>query len=40
MNIMRLGGGATALILGISLGVFWIREWRRKKTTEHKETAA
>jgi len=34
MNIMRLGGGATALILGISLGVFWIREWRRKKKTE------
>jgi protein SCO1/2 len=40
MNIMRLGGGATALILGISLGVFWLREWRRKKKTEHKETAA
>jgi protein SCO1/2 len=36
MNIMRLGGGATALILGISLGIFWIREWRRKK----KEPAA
>ena len=40
MNIMRLGGGATALILGISLGVFWIREWRRKKRTDTKETAA
>jgi protein SCO1/2 len=40
MNIMRLGGGATALILGISLGIFWLREWRRKKNTEHKETAA
>jgi protein SCO1/2 len=40
MNIMRLGGGATALILGISLGVFWLRERRRKKNTEHKETAA
>jgi protein SCO1/2 len=36
MNIMRLGGGATALILGISLGVFWIREWRRKKKIEDK----
>lgn len=36
MNIMRLGGGATALILGISLGVFWIREWRRKKKIEEK----
>jgi protein SCO1/2 len=34
MNIMRLGGGATALILGISLGVFWLREWRRKKKFE------
>jgi protein SCO1/2 len=32
MNIMRLGGGATALILGIFLGVFWIREWRKKET--------
>jgi protein SCO1/2 len=40
MNIMRLGGGATALILGVALGIFWIREWRRKKNTEHKETAA
>jgi protein SCO1/2 len=42
MNIMRLGGGATALILGISLGVFWVREWRRKKRTdrEMKDTAA
>ena len=37
MNIMRLGGGATALILGISLGAFWIRERRRKKK---KDTAA
>jgi protein SCO1/2 len=32
MNIMRLGGGATTLILGIFLGVFWIREWRKKET--------
>ena len=32
MNIMRLGGGATALILGIFLGVFWIREWRKRIT--------
>jgi protein SCO1/2 len=30
MNIMRLGGGATALILGVSLGALWLREWRRK----------
>jgi protein SCO1/2 len=40
MNIMRLGGGATALILGISLGIFWIREWRRKKKVDAKDTAA
>jgi protein SCO1/2 len=40
MNIMRLGGGATALILGISLGIFWLREWRRRKKIEHEDTAA
>jgi len=40
MNIMRLGGGATALVLGISLGIFWIREWRRKKKTDVKGQAA
>jgi protein SCO1/2 len=40
MNIMRLGGGATALILGISLGIFWLREWRRRKKFEHEDTAA
>ena len=41
MNIMRLGGGATALILGISIGGFWAREWRRKKrSTEKKDTTA
>ncbi len=34
MNIMRLGGGATALILGISLAAFWVREWWRKKTID------
>ena len=40
MNIMRVGGGATALILGISLGGFWLRELRRKKKIEKKETTA
>jgi protein SCO1/2 len=41
MNIMRVGGSATALILGISLGGFWLRDWRRKrKLTDDKETAA
>ncbi len=40
MNIMRLGGGATALILGTTLGVFWLREWRRKRKQHTKEKAA
>jgi len=42
MNIMRVGGGATASILGVALGMFWFREWRRKKRTarEMKDTAA
>ena len=40
MNIMRLGGSATALILGISLGGFWLRERRRKNKPEKKETTA
>jgi protein SCO1/2 len=40
MNIMRVGGGATALILGISLGLLWFREWRRKQKNHGKENAA
>jgi protein SCO1/2 len=39
MNIMRVGGGATALILGVSLGSLWIRELRRRKRTEKRNTA-
>jgi protein SCO1/2 len=39
MNIMRLGGGATALILGISLAGFWFREWRRKKKSDEETVA-
>jgi protein SCO1/2 len=31
MNIMRLGGGATALVLGSSLALFWMRDYRRKR---------
>ena len=31
MNIMRLGGGATALVLGSSLALFWTRDLRRKR---------
>ena len=40
MNIMRVGGGATALILGIALGGLWFREWRRKNKKDTKETTA
>ncbi len=40
MNIMRVGGTATALVLGISLGALWFREWRRKRTTERKGDTA
>lgn len=31
MNIMRLAGALTVLVLGIFLGAFWLRESRRKK---------
>ena len=34
MNIMRLGGGATALVLGLSLGGYWLREARRRKKSD------
>jgi len=34
MNIMRVGGTATALILGLSLGGYWLREARRRKKTD------
>ena len=34
MNILRLGGGATALILGLSLGGYWLREARRRKKSD------
>jgi len=36
MNIMRLGGGATALILGLSLGGYWLREARRRKNSDRE----
>jgi len=31
MNIMRVGGGATVLLLGTALGLFWVRDSRRKR---------
>ena len=31
MNIMRLGAGATAIVLGLTLGGYWLREARRRR---------
>jgi len=31
MNIMRLGGGATAVILGLTIGANWLRDRRRRR---------
>ena len=39
MNIMRVGGGATALVLGLALGSFWILDVRRKRRTDKRNTA-
>jgi protein SCO1/2 len=39
MNIMRVGGGATALILGITLAFFWFTERRRKRSMTKEESA-
>jgi protein SCO1/2 len=36
MNIMRVGATATALIVGLTLGGFWLREARRKKTIDRE----
>jgi len=38
MNIMRVGGGATALILGGSLATFWVREAVRRRKRKRKFT--
>ena len=40
MNIMRVGGGASVLILGIAIGGMWFREWRRRNKKDAKETTA
>ena len=37
MNIMRVGGGATASILVVALGMFWFREWRRRKSPAKRD---
>jgi len=34
MNIMRLGGTATVLVLGLTLGGYWLREARRRKKSD------
>jgi protein SCO1/2 len=38
INIMRLGGGLTVLVLGLSLGMLWLRERRRRGDTESTPT--
>ena len=38
MNIMRVGGGATALVLGATLGVWWLRESRRRRRAAMEST--
>ena len=37
MNIMRVGGGATVLILGAGLGLLWIRDIKRRKKSMKRE---
>jgi len=39
MNIMRVGGGATALVLGLALGSFWILDVRRKRRADRRNAA-
>ena len=38
MNIMRVGGGATASILAVALSMFWLREWRRRKSLAKRDS--
>ena len=38
MNIMRVGGGATASILAVALGIFWFREWRQRKSSAKRDS--
>jgi hypothetical protein len=38
MNIMRIGGGATALVLGVTLGTWWLRESRRRRRAAMEST--
>lgn len=38
MNIMRVGGGVTALLLGVTLGTWWLRESRRRRRAQGEST--
>ena len=38
MNIMRVGGGATASILAVALGMFWFREWWQRKSSAKRDS--
>ncbi|MEZ5360728.1 MAG: SCO family protein [Candidatus Zixiibacteriota bacterium] len=38
-NIMKLGGVVTLVILGGLLGLFWLREWRKRKLRQGESTA-
>jgi protein SCO1/2 len=38
MNIMRVGGGLTASILAVALGLFWLNEWRRKRVRDERDS--
>ena len=38
MNIMRVGGGASASVLAVALVMFWFREWRRRKSTAKRDS--
>ncbi len=40
MNIMRLGAGATALVLGLSLGGYWFREARRRRSRDRGSSSS
>lgn len=40
MNVMKLGGGLTVLILGGVLAVLWRREWKHKSSGAESEVSA
>ncbi len=40
MNIMRVGGATTALVLGVTLGLLWLRDSRRRKSRERGNQSA